>query len=542
MTVTKRPLVFPFLLAAFPIVRLAAQNAREVPPGELVAPLAIALGASLALWLVARWAYGDGHRAGLIVAATALVFLTFDGACSGFDSAATWLTSFWVERPVRVPGWVVLLVEAVALATAARLLARRPREPARWTPALNVFAGVLLALPLAEAANTWVRMPPAPPSSPPPPLAELPAAAKRPDIYYIILDGFARGDILKEEFGYDIEPFLRRLEAKGFAVARRATANYCQTPLSLSSSLNANYLPKAKDDAEAARPPDKTLFRENAVIRALRPLGYRFVTFGSGFDFTEFPGNDVYDSPHRHLSNFHRMIIDATPARYLWPDPATRDPFTLARERTLYTLDRLPGVARMRGPTFAVAHIVSPHPPFVFGAEGEDVSPRPKKCVLSDGTVYRYFYGGEETYVPGYRAQVEFLVKRTERAIDAILASSAEPPIIVLQSDHGSGMHLDMESAARTDHRERMGILAAVYLPGGGREGLTDAISPVNLFRVVFNNEFGTHLPLLPTENYYSTWPRPFDFVRVTDQVRDRSPVACDVGGRGEGGSKGGGY
>ena len=27
MTVTKRPVVFPFLLAAFPIVRLAAQNA-----------------------------------------------------------------------------------------------------------------------------------------------------------------------------------------------------------------------------------------------------------------------------------------------------------------------------------------------------------------------------------------------------------------------------------------------------------------------------------------------------------------------------------
>jgi hypothetical protein len=123
------------------------------------------------------------------------------------------------------------------------------------------------------------------------------------------------------------------------------------------------------------------------------------------------------------------------------------------------------------------------------------------------------------------------MVKRTERAIDAILANSPEPPIIVLQSDHGSGMHLDMESAEKTDHRERMGILAAVYMPGGRREGLTDAISPVNIFRVVFNNEFGTKLPLLPSESYYSTWPRPFDFVRVTDQIRDASPTACDAAG-----------
>ena len=42
--------------------------------------------------------------------------------------------------------------------------------------------------------------------------------------------------------GSTIEPFLKRLEQKGFYVARRSTANYCQTPLSLSSSLNAVYL------------------------------------------------------------------------------------------------------------------------------------------------------------------------------------------------------------------------------------------------------------------------------------------------------------
>ena len=219
------------------------------------------------------------------------------------------------------------------------------------------------------------------------------------------------------------------------------------------------------------------------------------------------------------------MILDATPARFLWPNPETLDPFTMARERTLYLFDKLPEVAKIPGPKFTMAHVMSPHPPFLFGEDGEDVSPRTKQCVLSDGDSYRYFYGGEETYIPGYRAQASYTLKRVERAIDAILANSPEPPIIILQSDHGSGLHLDMEHAEITDHRERMSIINAFYLPGGKYEGVDDRITPVNAFRVVLNNEFAAALPLLPQEAYYSSWTRPYDFIDVTAQVRgDASP------------------
>ena len=513
-----RRVLYPFLLTAFPIVRLAAQNAREVAPGDLLGPLAAALGVAALAWLGARRLLGDGHRAGLWVATAAVLFLHFDASCAGFDALANRLASGASTARLHTPEGLVLEDEAVIVVALVWLVSRRPKAPDRWTPPLNVFAAALLAMPATEAAWTWVRSPR--PAEPPPALVELPPTPRRPDIYYIILDGFARGDVLRDEFGYDIEPFLRRLEAKGFFVARRSTANYCQTPLSLGSSLNGTHHARAKNEPDATRTPDRSLFRENAVIRSLRPLGYKFVTFSSGFDFTEYPENDVYKSPHRHVPAFHRLVLDATPARFLWPDPSAGDPFTLARERTLHLFDELPDVARIAGPTFTVAHVLAPHPPFVFGPEGEDVSPRPLRCVLSDGTTYRRFYGGEETYVPGYRASVEFLVKRVERAIGAILANSPEPPIIVLQSDHGPGLHLDMDSASRTDHRERMSILSAFYLPGGRREGLTDRITPVNAFRVVFNNEFGTKLPLLPQESFYSTWARPFAFVRVTEQVR----------------------
>ncbi len=49
----------------------------------------------------------------------------------------------------------------------------------------------------------------------------------------------------------------------------------------------------------------------------------------------------------------------------------------MARERILYLLDTVPQVAGDRAPTFTFAHILSPHPPFIFGENGEDVLPEP---------------------------------------------------------------------------------------------------------------------------------------------------------------------
>ena len=75
-----------------------------------------------------------------------------------------------------------------------------------------------------------------------------------PDIYYIILDGYARSDVMKAFFDFDNSPFLDRLEKLGFFIARDSIANYCQTPLSLSASLNSVYL----DDLVKGLGPDQT--------------------------------------------------------------------------------------------------------------------------------------------------------------------------------------------------------------------------------------------------------------------------------------------
>src|SRR3970282_1068515 len=72
-----------------------------------------------------------------------------------------------------------------------------------------------------------------------------------PDIYYIILDGYARDDILRKFYQLDNRDFLDRLGELGFYVAGCAQSNYAQTQLSLASSLNFAYLDSLGDDFHA---------------------------------------------------------------------------------------------------------------------------------------------------------------------------------------------------------------------------------------------------------------------------------------------------
>ena len=127
--------------------------------------------------------------------------------------------------------------------------------------------------------------------------------------------------------------------------------------------------------------------------------------------------------------------------------------------------------------------------------------------------------GERWNYVEKYRAQVEFVTFRIQETIDSILANSIEPPVIILQSDHGSGSRYNKEDLGRTDLWERMSILNAYFFPGGGETGLYRSITPVNTFRVAFNKYFGTELAVLKDRCYFERWSRPYEFFEVTNTL-----------------------
>jgi hypothetical protein len=174
-------------------------------------------------------------------------------------------------------------------------------------------------------------------------------------------------------------------------------------------------------------------------------------------------------------------------------------------------LEQLQQVASIPGPKFVFTHLLIPHPPFVFDAQGGPLVPR-YPFTLLDGDA---FLGTHEEYLHGYRDQVQYVNQVMEQVLGAILRESARPPVIVIHGDHGPGSGLDWESAEGTDLRERSSILSAYLLPGAPAGTVYPSITPVNSFRLVLNHYFGTALELLPDRSYFSTWQQPYAFIAI---------------------------
>jgi hypothetical protein len=333
----------------------------------------------------------------------------------------------------------------------------------------------------------------------------------KPDVYYIILDGYGRADVLKNVYGFDNSEFIRQLKDRGFYIAEKGTANYPMTFMSLASSLNLNYL----DDVVASTKgcTSQKLFHDviqNPLAgRVFRSHGYRHVHFATGFRGTEDSktADLIFSYRSRWIrGEFRDVLVSTTALRLFEPNVAGSH---------LYEFRKLQEVPRIPGPKFVFAHFLIPHEPYVFTSDGtvRDNVPLGLQFLEKDGT-WRIGTGVDRN---SYIDQLMFVNRKAIEAIDGILANSRTRPIIILQSDHGPA---SLRSKGReVFSRERLPNLNAYFVPDTIREKLYSSITPVNSFRIVFNDLFGTSYELLPDRNYmcWFTNIKPID---VTDIVR----------------------
>ena len=137
--------------------------------------------------------------------------------------------------------------------------------------------------------------------------------------------------------------------------------------------------------------------------------------------------------------------------------------YTSHRHRILYNLSKLKEIPGMQGSYFVYAHIIAPHPPFVFGAKGEWITPPGTYTLAREGTS---FTGQPEEYIEGYRGQLIYLNTVLIETLSAILQQSDSPPMIILQADHGPGAYLDQNSNENSNFTERISILNGYFFPG----------------------------------------------------------------------------
>jgi Sulfatase len=497
----RRPLpLHPLGFAAVPVLVLYARNVKQGASvhdalGPLFLVLAVTAGALLVLGLAFR---GNGRKAALIGSALVALFFAFGpvaGALGASDAAEI----------------ATLAVEACLIAGVATLVVRA-RAPAviGWTKGLNVVAAGLVVLNLASATVSTVGHGGSVVTTNVLTVRGSGTTGGR-DVFLIVLDDYGGQRAMKDLLGYDNEPFLEALRDRGFFVPRHPTTNYPHTADALGAELNLDYVQRLlHDPAEDDWSPANALLKEDQVPRFLKEHGYRYVHIGSWWGPTATnPQADVNVKMKGARSEFTNAFIQQT---LPGSDTGPLGRLNFAEQeflRVKFQLDQIEDAAALPGKTFVFGHLLVPHRPFVFGADGHYVD-ADERASLPDSV--------------NYLNQLRYINSRVLRLIDRLLAvPSARRPIIVLQSDEGfySGLDEGSDEVTPRELEQHFGTLESFSFPGLSKTRLYDSMTPVNVFRLLFDDYFGTNLRPLPDRNYvFRDQSHLYDFIDVTDQVR----------------------
>lgn len=487
---------YPFAFGIYPALALLASNIFQVDLGVAIRPLIISLIASMLL-LCLFWLFThDWHRAAFPTTIFVLLFFTYGHVYDFIKNVRVFEVAIGRHRLLLFV-WAVLGISAVFIATRKRIDFSDQSMP------VNIIALILLVFPIYTIFTVEISVRQAlSENEEPVRLLNIGGDQSLPDVYFIILDSYTRSDVFKNFYGYDNSFFTNDLKDMGFYVAECSSSNYGWTRLSLASTLNMQYLQDipaytSADDKEVIT---EELLKHSLVRRTFEGLGYQTVAFATGFSFNEITDSDLYLEPPilmRSIREFDALLIQTTLLRvfqdfgYIQINQTASAHF---RDRTLFALEQFDDLGRMGGPKFVYIHIITPHPPFVFGPNGEAINP--KEFLSTEG------HYTDETYFNGYLGQVQFISEQVIVAIRKLLAESAQPPIIIIEGDHGPW---------KQDGQNRVSNLNAYYLPGH-ENGVYPNISPVNSFRVVFNEYLNEDYPLLDDVSYVSPYADVYDF------------------------------
>lgn len=512
----------PLLLSAYSPLALLAHNSSELHFSDGMRALAFSVAGAIAMVMILRWLTKAWNPAVMLSNLYLVLFFSYGHIYEAL-SGTELLGANLARHRYFIPVWMLFLVFG------SWLLLRNSSALDRLMKPVLYSSAVLLILPLSQMllfilssasmlgarnanhsliADLGIE----PPDNP-------------PDVYYIILDGYSREDVLEAKFDYDNSAFLGELETLGFYVADCGRSNYVKTRLSLASSLNMDYLQTFGVVSKQTNKLTIPLLLDGQVRSIFDQLGYTSIAFETNYRWTEWNDADFFITErstqvhqvldqieHSILNDFEVMLLRTTAVRgyfdlsetilrRLFPDSITttwtetflNTPRITHYRRTKFVLHSLLSIVDYPTPKFVFAHIVSPHWPFVFSREGDFVSEPP-----SDPSV-------------AYANQVAYLNDRIIEIVSRIISESDQPPIVILQGDHGA--------PGTEDSADRLKILNAYYLPDGGSSKLYANITPVNSFRLILDTYFGANMDLLEDRSYYSSPDIVFDFRTVPDDL-----------------------
>lgn len=531
---------YPWLLIIIPILHYYRENLGLVDDEQVQPTVLLALaGTSLAFACINRL-IRDRYLSAAITSLCGLVF-----ALSGH----LYLELF---MPRSLGVWTIMALLALGLACIALRKWGSRSLIAQTTPALNAALLTLLAYSVIMLAADIVAESRY--------AKEIPAytmladdefsapkahdSAAKPDIYYIIPDGYPSDDWLEQTADWDNSAFSAALEERGFTVVGHAQSNYPITVVSLASTLNMQYY-----GANPSPYSDKVYLRlETAgskVARFLLDSGYTFVQLLS-HSFYPSPLADIVTEITRggavavdievkpqtvptrggdqtigaqrdgaelnllirsYKHPFYDAYFDTTILRLarsrliplLFGEPEANAPLgDREPEKFLNTIEEAVTISEMPEATFTIIHLLKPHIPVVFD---EDCNILP--VIYMPSTVE-------------FGAQMKCINAKFLYLIDAILAASENPPVILFQADHSSVMG----DAPKSRRMTYFDVYAAYYLPPPHSLDFPRPFTTINSFPLILNEVFGSQFELQPDRLFEMTqrYDAPFAQVDVTEE------------------------
>jgi len=321
-------------------------------------------------------------------------------------------------------------------------------------------------------------------------------SCKKPDIFFIILDGYSGNTALTERFNFDNTVFEKELQHRGFYIISNSRSNYNYTPFSIASMLNGNYLDlNMKTKGQGNLNYCYRMIRESRVINYLEANDYNLYNY-SIFDFNRKPAryNDKF------LPSRTKLITSQTFLSRIWKDilfnvGTGKLHIEMIEKKIIYShlhnnekfirLTANTATQKTAFPKFVYTHLMMPHDPYYFNSKGNALP-------------FDSLREGGEQNKHSYVEYLQFCNKKILQLTDDILKTTSAPPIIILSGDHGFRHFQKPE-----DRKYCFMNFSAVFLPSGDYSNFYHTMSGVNLFPVIINTQFRQNIPLQKDSTIY---------------------------------------
>jgi len=475
-----------FLFGIFFILFFYTFNLGKAPFHSFLLPLGIFLLTSLSLWVLISLILSNRIKAGLIVSLFFIIFFLYGHIYN--------LIVEFNSEIIEVGHLPFQIIFLIILSVGILYFLKTKRKLDNTTKITNAISITLIGLILVNISifnfesnslyNEFKH-----------PVEIFSGDQKNtPDIYFILLDGYVNSIVSKEILNHDNIEFITFLKENGFYIPENYThSNYARTVRSITAVLNMNYLEPEILELPSENQQFRILYDlidDNVVMNYLKSIGYQTINLNSGWW-----GTEIINIADKNLCTTpfvdHRFLIKLEQTTILVSFKEMHTEITSLiydkkRQQILCEFSELEKIKNYtERPFFVFAHIVAPHSPYVFGPEGE----QPKKNVVPDSKHI-------ESRQQGYVDQLKFVNKMMMELISKLLSNTETPPIIIIQSDHGT-RDVDDRWTKEEQFMAKVGNFNAFFLPGNGTDLMYEEITPVNTFRVIFNSYFNTDLELL---------------------------------------------